>query len=479
MGIRKRLLAILAIVCVLAGVLYVGNSGMEIRQEEDIPLFHNKETIYFWYSDENMTDFINSAAVAFGEQEDVRVIPVLTSDSEYLEAINEASLHGEHIPDAYIISNDSLEKAYLAGLASKVTDEGNLCTTEHFPGTALLAATYKDKLIAYPYFYETSAFLYNKTYLEAWTAEQLAAQAEEAAAEESGEAEGIDDAGEVDSTGDVAEGDMEGEEIIGEDTLEVTMEQIEAGIPANMDEVLAFADNYDAPENVEAVLRWDVSDIFYNYYFVGNYMVVGGDSGDDENNINIYNEETKKCLEVYQNLNQFFYIESDTVTYDSVVQDFIDGKIVFTVATTDVLKKLEEAKEEGSFAYEYGIARIPQPSAELLGRSLSVTSCVAVNGYSEHKELANKFAAYLTGSCYENLYERTGKVSANLAANPDNEGLAMFMEEYQNSDSLPKMIETSNFWIQLEILFSKVWEGEDIDSLLKNLSDQILSQLNY
>ena len=47
----------------------------------------------------------------------------------------------------------------------------------------------------------------------------------------------------------------------------ITPEQLEAGIPANMDEMLAFADNYDAPENVEAVLRWDVSDIFYNYFF--------------------------------------------------------------------------------------------------------------------------------------------------------------------------------------------------------------------
>lgn len=418
MELRKRLLAILAVVCVLAGVVYVGESGMTMRREEEKkPLFDRKETIYFWYSDDTMTDYINSAAVSFGERKDVRVIPVLASDSEFLEAINDASLHGEQIPDAYIISNDSLEKAYLAGLASKVTDEGNLCTTEHFPRTALSAATYKDKLIAYPFYYETSAFLYNKTYLE------------------------------------------------------------ESIIPSNMDEVLAFADNYDAPENVEAVLRWDVSDIFYNYYFVGNYLIVGGETGDDENSIDIYNEETKACLQVYQNLNQFFFIESDAVTYDSVVQDFIDGKIVFTVATTDVLKKLEAAKEDGSFAYEYGVAVIPQPSAELKGRSLSVTSCVAVNGYSEHRELANQFAAYLTGSYYESLYERTGKVSANLAANPDNEYLAAFMEEYKNADSLPKMMETSNFWIQLEILFSRVWDGGDIDSLLKNLSDQIISQV--
>ncbi len=467
MDLRKRLLAVLAVICMLAAVVYVGASGMKIREDvESQPFFNNKETIYFWYSDEAMTDYISSAAVAFGQDRNVRVIPVLASDSEYLEAINDASLHGSQIPDVYIISNDSLEKAYLAGLASRIVDEKGVCTLTHFPQTAISAVTYKDKLIAYPYFYETSAFLYNKTYLEAWTAEQLAAQTE--------------GTGVVEIPDDVpdAEDPVDDEEYAGEDVLVVTPEQLAAGIPSNMDEVLAFADNYEAPENVEAVLRWDVSDIFYNYYFVGGYMVVGGESGDDENNINIYNEETKACLQVYQKLNQFFFIESDTVTYESVVQDFIEGKIVFTVATTDVLAKLEAAKADGTFPYEYGIAMIPQPSAQLRGRSLSVTNCVAVNGYSEHRQLANEFAAYLTGSYYADLYERTGKVSANLSANQDNEYLKTFMEEYKNADSLPKMMETSNFWIRLEILFSRVWDGGDIDTLLRELSDQILSQVN-
>lgn len=475
MGLRKRLLAILAIVCVLAGIIYVGESGIAVKKKNEADLlFNNKETIYFWYSDDTLTDFINSAAVSFGEKEDVRVIPVLTSDSDYLEAINDASLHSEQIPDAYIISNDSLEKAYLAGLASKIPDNNSLCTTDHFPQTALDAVTYKDRLIAYPYFFETSAFLYNKTYLEAWTAEQIA---QRESANTQGDGLDIDIPKDQDSQDFDSSDDGDDEiEFIG-DTLEVSDEQIEAGIPATMDEVLAFADNYDAPENVEAVLRWDVSDIFYNYYFVGNYLVIGGNSGDDETNINIYNEETKKCLQVYQNLNQFFFIESDAVTYESVIQDFIDGKIVFTVATTDALKKLDEAKKDGAFAYDYGIALIPQPSTELKGRSLSVTNCVVVNGYSEHKDLANRFAQYLTGYYYRNLYERTGKVSANLAANPDNEHLMVFMEEYKNSNSLPKMMETSNFWIQLEILFSRVWDGGNIDSLLQNMSNQIISQV--
>lgn len=465
MDFKKRLLAVLAVVCMLTAVVYVGASGMKIREEaEQKPLFgNNKETIYFWYSDDTLTDYLNSAAVAFGEERDVRVIPVLASDSEYLEALNEASLKAEQIPDAYIISNDSLEKAYLAGLASRIVDAAGVCTEADYPGTALHAVTYQDKLVAYPFYYETSAFLYNRTYLEEWTAEQLAAQ-------ESGTAE--EELPEDTEDTEADDGDYEGEDI-----LTVTPEQLAAGIPANMDEVLAFADNYEAPENVEAVLRWDVSDIFYNYYFVGNYMIVGGENGDDEENIHISSEETKACLEVYQKLNQFFFIESDSVTYDSVVQEFIDGKLVFTVATTDVLKKLEAAKEEGTFPYEYGVAMIPQPSTQLGGRSLSVTGCIAVNGYSEHRQLANEFAAYLTGSYYEELYERTGKVSANLSANQENEALKVFMEEYRNSVSLPKMIETSNFWIQLEILFSRVWDGGDIDALLQELSDQILSQV--
>lgn len=465
MGLRKRLLAVGAALCVLAGVLYVGLSGMQIeQQEEDKTLsFHKKETMYFWYSDSSMTDYINSAAVAFGERNDVRVIPVLTSDSEYLEAINEASLKGEQVPDAYLISNDSLEKAYLAGLASKVEDGGALLTTANFPQTALSAVSYMDKLIAYPYYYETSALLYNKTYLEAWTAAQLAAE-QEGTEEEVFEGE----------EGETQEGE-EGE--AQERSLEVTPEQIAAGIPANMDELLAFADNYDAPENVEAVLKWDVSDIFYNYYFVGQYMVVGGESGDDETNINIYNDETKRCLEIYQALNQFFFIDADSVTYDSVLQEFIEGKLVFTVVTPDAVEKMEQAKKDGSFAYECGIARMPQPGAELKGRSLSVTSSVAINGYSRHKELANKFAAFLTGEYLDNLYTRTGKLSANLAVNTEQESLMVFMEEYKNSISLPKMIETSNFWVHLEIAFSKIWEGADIDTQLQELSAQILSQV--
>lgn len=461
MDFKKRLIATAAVLAMAAAVIYGSTKEISGVDEEGgrLSWFEHKETIYFWYADDTLTDYLNGAAVSFGEKEGVRVIPVLASDSEYLEAINQASLKGEQTPDIYLLSSDSLEKAYLAGLASEVQDVRNVCNGEHFPQAALSAAAYKGKSIAYPLFYETSALVYNRTYLEEWAEQQ--AMKELANADET-EEEGSDAAATID------------ENLL----AQKTQEYLTNGVPATVDDILNIADTFDAPENVEGIMKWDVSDIFYNYWIVGEYMIAGGDTGDDAANMSINNTETIQCLEVYKGLNQFFFIESDTVTYDSVIQDFIEGKTVFTIGTPDVVKRLEDAKTDGSFVYEYGIAPMPDVSAELKSRSMSVTNVAVINGYSTHKELANQFAAYLTDEYTYNLYERMGKVSANLNANRDNEALQVFMEEYADSVPLPKMMETGNFWLQLEILFSKVWNGADVTAAVQELAEQMAMQMS-
>lgn len=478
MFLKKRIIATAAVIAMAAAAVY--GSTQEMSQTQDtgdrLQLFRGKETIYCWYSDESLSGYINAAAVSFGEQNKVRVIPVLTSDSEYLEVINQETLHSDQIPDIYLLSSDSLEKAYLAGLASKVPDTEEICDTDHFSQAALAAVTYNDKIIGYPVYFDTSALVYNEDYLKTWATQQ-------AEKELSGSSDNDEPVG-------------EGEEIIEEDSLpeDQTTEQAtvdEAAVnalaeqyfakalPSTVDDLLNIADTFDAPEGVEGVMKWDVNDIFYNYWIVGNYMIVGGDPGDDRNDININNPETIQCLEVYKALNQFFFIESDTVTYDSVIQDFIDGKTMFTIGTTDVVKRLEDAKADGSLTFNYGIARMPDVSAELQSRSLSVTGAAVINGYSEHKELADRFAAYLAEGYSDGLYERSGKMPASLhaAENADNGALTVFADEYADSVSLPKMLETGNFWMQLEVLFSKVWNGEDVTTLVEQLAGTIAEQV--
>lgn len=466
MNFRKRLIATAAVIAMAATAIYGSTMQMSGAGNDGgrLSWFGQKDTMYLWYADEALTDYLNGAAVSFGEKEGVRVIPVLAADSEYLEAINQASLKEEQAPDVYLLSSDALEKAYLAGLASKVKDEQNICNAEHFPQAALSAVTYQGKTIAYPLFYDTSALVYNETYLEEWAKQQAQKELAGAGAEEGEDGEEVP----ADSAGDAA---------IDETALaEKTQEYLTNGIPATLDDILNIADTFDVPEGVEGVMKWDVSDIFYNYWIVGQYMIIGGNVGDDKNNININNTETIQCLDAYKNLNQFFSIESDTVTYDSAIQEFIEGKTVFTIGTTDVVKRLEEAKADGSFAYEYGIAPMPDVSTDLKSRSLSVTNVAVVNGYSSNKELANRFAAYLANEYTGNLYQWTGKVSANVNANADNGALQMFMAEYAESVTLPKMMETGNFWLQLEVLFAKVWNGADVTTVVKELADQIALQ---
>ena len=473
MFLKKRMIATAAVIAMAAAAVYGSTQEMSQTQDtgERLQLFRAKETIYCWYSDEALSGYINAAAVSFGEQNKVRVIPVLTSDSEYLEAVNQETLHSDQIPDIYLVSSDSLEKAYLAGLATE-----GICDTDQFSQAALAAVTYDDKIIGHPVYFDTSALVYNEDYLRTWATQQ-------AEKELSGSSDNDEPVG-------------EGEEIIEEDSLpeDQTTDQVTAdeaavnalaeqyfakALPSTVDDLLNIADTFDAPEGGEGVMKWDVNNIFYNYWIVGNYMIVGCDPGDDRNDININNPETIQCLEVYKALNQFFFIESDTVPYDSVIQDFIDGKTMFTIGTTDVVKRLEDAKADGSLTFNYGIARMPDVSAELQSRSLSVTGAAVINGYSEHKELADRFAAYLSEEYADGLYERSGKMPASIhaAENADNGALTIFANEYADSVSLPKMLETGNFWMQLEVLFSKVWNGEDVTTLVQQLADNMSQQL--
>ena len=53
----------------------------------------------------------------------------------------------------------------------------------------------------------------------------------------------------------------------------------------------------------------------------------------------------------------------------------------------------------------------------------------------------------------------------------------IFADEYADSVSLPKMLETGNFWMQLEVLFSKVWNGADVTTLVEQLSETIAQQV--
>lgn len=474
MKLWKRILAV-AVVAVAAGVLlYFGIGSNRLASLEVIPdnALISRPTINLWYTDEALGDYLGSVALDFSEEKNVRVIPKLVSGLEYLENINRDSLQTNTYPDLYIISNESLEKASLSGLVSPIRDEAGAVNESNFSRPALEAVTYDGKLVGYPFYFETSALVYNKTYMEALALSALEAEADALAGEEAMQ--------ELDENGEPLVPDGEGNnpepETFTADEAQL-QDRIEAMIPATIDDILTFANSYDAPEQVEAVFKWDVADIFYNYFFVGNYIDVGGPTGDNTEKIDIYNLDSIKCLMAYQDLNQFFSINPEEVDYDSVVREFIEGKLVFTVATTDIVAKIEEAKKNGEFPYEYGVTNIPNINEELQTKSLSVTNAVVVNGYSQKKDIANEFAAYLTVDRAQNLYERTGRMPARKGVTFTSPQAEAFGREYELSVPIPKMMATSNYWVQMEIAFTRIWSGDGVSDTLKALSEKIMTQV--
>lgn len=463
MSITKRIVSVVLCTCMVLACFFFGKAP----QTEDIPEIAVGDSVVIWYADENMTDYISAMAVAFHEKYGIRVIPQFHAGLEYMESIYDASVTEDAVtPDLFIVSNEALEKAYLTGLADVISDPDGMVTTEHFPQAAIHAVTYDDKLVGYPYYFETSVLLYNRSYIQEMAKNQLLAETTDESASGGGDVVVSDEA----ST----------EETVTKQ--EVTDADIEARItqllPETFEELLAFANEYDAPAAVDGVFKWDVTDIFYNYFFAGNYMNVGGPCGDTKEEVDIYNLDVIKAMQIYQSLNQFFSFDANDMKYASVIEEFMAGKMVYSTATSDIIGTLDAAKEEGTFAFDYGLIEIPDLNDELQTKNLSVTNTVVVNGFSKQKKDANAFASYLTTKEASSLYEKTGKIPALTKEACKDERTSVFYKEYENSMPVPKMMVTSNLWVQLEVTFTEVWNGASVSKSLQKLSEMIMSQVS-
>ncbi|MBQ3517669.1 MAG: extracellular solute-binding protein [Lachnospiraceae bacterium] len=420
----KKILSIMLLCCI---VLLVISAKVYVPGAKEHNLTDNSVTnITVWYTDDAMEAYLNEATIAYQEQTGIAVSLKKVSGLEYLEGIQEASVHTGDGPDAYIVNSDSLEKARLAGLAAPMKDAEGVLNTSNYPQIALNAVTYNDKILGYPFTYETAAFFYNDTYLKAM------------AQPESGE---------------------------------------KAVLPTSMVGLLEFANTYEPVEGMETYLLWDVADVMYNYGFAGAYMNTGGVHGDDRNEIDIYNTDAMYCLSVYQDFNQFFSIDANEVDYESVKEDFISGKVMFTIGGTNLMNTLEKAKADGTFTSEYGVMSIEMLNDSLAFKPLSVTTVVAVNEYSEKREAAEDFAQFISLEYVDNLYARSGKLCAHYLEEYPVAAMADMMTCYENSVALPKIVENSNYWILAELCYTNIWNGGDVNAELMDLSSQVKKEI--
>ena len=437
-SLGQRIVAVLIVVLILGQMLTVGISRYNSLREVTENIGEDV-SLTIWYTDAKLNEFMLDAAEDYTESTGIEVNVQLISAVDYIETISEATLVEENGPDLFVAGSDLLQKALYAGL---VDDQVIYSETEsdNIPQKAFDAATCKGKLIGYPFYFESCFLLYNKYYAEDW--------------------------------------------------------------PRNIDQILDYADGFEGSgvtDKVQNIFKWDVSDIFYNYFFIGNYVGLGGTYGDDKAQVSLSEGNVIECLEYYQSLNEFFAIDEETVHSEDVIQEFIDGKIVFTIAKTDAIARLDQAIEEGKIPeYQleatkdeegneipprdvdcfYGVGDIPNLSEELITRGLSVTNSIVVNNYSAYPAYANDFAHYLSYERADRLYEQTGKVSVCKDVTAGDENWERIMVQYAGSVEIPKIIEMSNYWILMEIAFANIWNGADIMSELTPVVNQMNMQVS-
>ena len=446
------------------------------------------ETIRIWYTDEALTDYLQSASVAYLDEYGVRVVPELHSGLEYLEDINSVSLTGQDIPDLYIMGTDSTEKAAMYGVAVPALDKKNVITPMYYPNVALEAVTYQGETFGYPFYYETAFMLYNQSYLREMADRALRKEIGQEIVEVDNTESDADksESGDADESGDGGMSDVEEisieappEGYTEDEWNELVEERMQKMLPTSIQDILGFANTYATPDDVENIFLWDVSDIFYNYFFTGSYMNVGGIYGDDPTVIDIYNDNTVQCMTVYQGLHQFFSIESRESSYESVLDTFLDGKTIFMIATTDAVPSIVEAQHDGRFHWDYSVTSLPGVDADHTATGLSSTNAVFINGYSKNREEADSFARFVTVDYIDTFFARTGKLSAANGKDDyivDATDLARDM--YKESVSLPKLLQLSDFWIELELAYIRIWDGADPEETLSELQETIQSRLS-
>ena len=118
--------------------------------------------VCFWYDDDTYQAYLEEAAIAFFEKHGITVELRYVDAVDYVGSIYDATMANEAFPDAYLLSGEELEKAYLYGVA------GPNAAPEAYKGIvaehAVEASYYRDVCYGYPLSYNVGLFAYNSQF---------------------------------------------------------------------------------------------------------------------------------------------------------------------------------------------------------------------------------------------------------------------------------------------------------------------------
>ena len=408
--IRIAIIGVLTAALILVASKYRPSWAESSEQRADREITQNND-LTLWYYDEALTPYVNQLSTDYFRKEGLRVGCELVSVVSFFEKINEANVNGGDTPDLYITDTTRLEQAYLGSVA-KQNAYPDIYTLENYSVKSLTSILYNGKQVAYPLCFDMEYFVYNKDYME---------------------------------------------------KAPLTFTQI-------TNESESFTKQTESP--VDMVILYDVSDLLFNYHFLGGSVNLGGDAGDDDTSISLDAEELLPAMQAYQAFAQKAKINIDRTTYDLAENSFVFGRSMCSILKCSSLEALNREHTN------YAIAPMPKVSADVDSKALSTTFCVCVNPMSKNVSAAEKLAKYMTYDNTSSIYSLTGYMSCKRMDYSE-AGFAEVYALYDDTASLPKFIETEELWRDMKTLLNQLAKDTEADpsDALTTFVDSVYSQL--
>ena len=118
---------------------------------------------------------------------------------------------------------------------------------------------------------------------------------------------------------------------------------------------------------------------------------------------------------------------------------------------------------------------MPSLSKKLVTRPLSLTNVMVINLMSDKDGPAEKFAKYIAYEKSNLIISQTDLLPAKKTKYKD-DNYKLIQQQYNDSAILPKMIITEDYFVRLQSTLNKIWNGEDVNSILDGLYQTYLER---
>lgn len=215
--------------------------------------------------------------------------------------------------------------------------------------------------------------------------------------------------------------------------------------PDSLQALIDYSDANEPPENVSYLLEWDVNDAFYDFPFISNSVTFEKTEAEKLNVI--YNEELyQQDLAYFEKILESFSVDAQTVSEESIIENFLGGRTLSAMIDTSSLYRLE--------GYEYSLMQIPDLNDTLPADPCAITDMLVVNDFSEKGEEAADFAYFATVTMAGELHDLSGHYSVIPSAEPDWVEQVAF-DAYESAVLVPDSVDAKDFWVSLEETISK------------------------